>query len=427
MGGDLFILSAYNALPMHDCGTELSDYVGVAMDSDMARERFRYMPALDGMRAVAIVLVVLFHYPWGHKAFQGGKFLGGFLGVDVFFVLSGFLITTLLVEEKIATGRISLRAFYARRALRLFPALVVLLAMAIVGHFFFLNKTQRPSAFGVWSLAGYFANWAQIWRSDPLGPLFGQTWSLAIEEQFYIVFPLVIVGLFSLRLWRRPCRLAAVLASGAAASALWRVHLWRLPAPYPSFIDWYASLTGRALNVTQNPFDQWNRWYFGTDTRLDGLLIGASAAALLVWLRPRVTPIVARVLLILSLPAMVAVGFIINRSFILEDWVPMWGLVVLALLVAFIVVAFVVNPTALPTRVFSLSPLVWIGRRSYAIYLFHQTVYYEMGRNRTRLPPPLSFMAQMIVIGIVAELSWRFIESPFLRRKARIASATSAA
>ena len=124
---------------------------------------------------------------------------------------------------------------------------------------------------------------------------------------------------------------------------------------------------------------------------------------------------------------MVAVGFIINRSFILEDWVPMWGLVVLALLVAFIVVAFVINPTALPTRAFSVPPLVWIGRRSYAIYLFHQTVYYELGRNRTRLPPPLSFVVQMIVIGVVAELSWRFIESPFLRRKARFTSATSAA
>ena len=384
------------------------------------RERFRYTPALDGMRAVAIVLVVLFHYPWGHKAFQGGKFLGGFLGVDVFFVLSGFLITMLLLEERLKNGRIAVRAFYARRALRLFPALAVLLTMALVGHFFFLKKSQRPSVLGVWSLAGYFSNWVQLWRNDPLGPLFGQTWSLAIEEQFYLVFPLVMIGLFALKLRRGA--LALALALGAAASTAWRVHLWRLPTPAPSFVDWYAVMTGRLLNATRNPFTAWNRWYFGTDSRLDGLFIGASAAALLFWLRPRVTAQVRRILLAVAWPAMFGAGLLINRAFILEDWVPLWGLTVLAVSVSVVVIAIVLNPTSLPGKAFSLRPLVWIGRRSYAIYLFHQAVYYELGRNRTRLSPPLSFIAQMIAIGLVAELSWRFVESPFMRRKAKFAT-----
>lgn len=369
------------------------------------------------------MLVLCFHYSWGSRWPDRPPFSGGFLGVDVFFVLSGFLITTLLLEEQLTTGRISLRSFYARRALRLFPALTVIAVLALISHFFFVRESQRPNALGVWSLVGYFSNWVQIWRDDPLGPLFGHTWSLAIEEQFYVFFPLLMVGLFALRL--RKGALAAVLALGALASALWRASLWSRSKGGPAFVDWYAELTGRHIAITASPFASWNRWYFGTDTRLDGLLIGACAAVLYVWLRPRMTPAIRKALLITSVLAMAGIAVIVTKAFILADWVPNWGMALLAILTAITAVAMVTNPTSLAARALGARPLVWVGRRSYAIYLFHQIVYYELGRDRTRLSPQLSFVFKMLVIGVVAELSWRFVESPFMRRKGRFARVES--
>ena len=276
-------------------------YCGAPMDNaGPPSVRFQYMPALDGLRAIAIVLVVLFHYPWANQFFEGNPVHGGFLGVDVFFVLSGFLITSLLLKERADTGAVSLRSFYARRALRLLPAFGVLFAFAVVARFAFVQDAQRPSWFGIFGMAAYFANWVQLWAHEPLGPLFGHTWSLAIEEQFYLVFPLVFVGLSRLRMSRRSIGLT--LFAGAVASALWRAYLWSSP---PSFVDFYARITGRAVQGT-NPFETWNRWYFGTDTRLDALLIGCVAAVILVGLQPRLTLAVRR-------------GFLVGP---LRQWLP---------------------------------------------------------------------------------------------------------
>ena len=148
-------------------------------------------------RAIAITLVVLFHYPWIVKPFQPSPFHGGFLGVDMFFVLSGFLITTLLLEERDKHGRVSLKGFYQRRARRLLPAFFVLFADPVIEHFFF---SLQPTTDGLIGMLVYMANWVQIWRPDSLGPIFGHTWSLAIEEQFYLLFPLLLIGLIPLGL-----------------------------------------------------------------------------------------------------------------------------------------------------------------------------------------------------------------------------------
>ncbi len=381
----------------------------------MAEVRFRYVRALDGVRSIAIVLVLLFHYPWGDQRWGSNPVGGGFLGVDVFFVLSGFLITSLLLQERADTGAVSLRSFYARRALRLLPAFGVLFAIAIVARFAFVQPAQRPTWFGVFAMAAYFANWVQLWVHEPLGPLFGHTWSLAIEEQFYVVFPLVFVGFAWLRASRRTLGLA--LFAAAAASAAWRAYLWKSP---PAFVDFYARITGREVRGT-NPFATWNRWYFGTDTRLDALLIGCVAAVALVSLQPRITPAIRRVLLCVSVVAIVVLGFMVANAAILSDWLPSWGLFVFACLVAVVVVGLVVNPGSIPSRLFGLAPLVWIGRRSYGIYLFHQVVFNQAVRNRTHLPPFWSFWFNMAAILVVAELSWRYVEQPFLRRKGRFA------
>src|SRR5262245_51790762 len=160
---------------------------------------FGYHPALDGLRGVAILAVMIYHSGLGR---------GGYLGVDVFFALSGFLITTLLCDEYAATGTIAFRKFYARRALRLLPALVVFVAVWLA----VLYATLEPrfwafvTGFGL-AVLFYVANWVGIWVL-PLG-VFGHTWSLAIEEQFYVLWPLVILAV--VRLCVRPPWTAGLL------------------------------------------------------------------------------------------------------------------------------------------------------------------------------------------------------------------------
>ncbi len=386
------------------------------MDEHTPDDRFRYVPALDGLRAIAIVLVALFHYPWEHQYFGANPYQGGFLGVDVFFVLSGFLITSLLFQELGETHRISLVAFYARRALRLLPAFAVLFGIAVVSHYAFVDRGKQPSIFGLFSMLGYFANWAQLWRNDPLGPLFGHTWSLAIEEQFYILFPLMLVG--ALRLGLRRFGVGVVLVVGAIGSAMWRAHLWHASTAPPSFVDWYVNITGRNIPGV-NPFGVWNRWYFGTDSRLDGLLLGCAAAVALPWILRHCTRVVRSALLVSAVCAIVGVGFIVGEATILADWIPRWGLLTLNALVVVAVVGIVTNPRSLLTRLFGWRPLVWIGRRSYAIYLFHLLVFNELGHVQDHLSSFWWFWLNVAVIGIVAALSWRFVEQPFLRRKAR--------
>ncbi|HEY1737862.1 MAG TPA: acyltransferase [Acidimicrobiia bacterium] len=382
-----------------------------------APRRLGYMPALDGLRAVAITLVVLFHYPWIVKPFHTAPMHGGFLGVDMFFVLSGFLITTLLLEERQKHGRVSLKGFYQRRARRLLPAFFVLFVIALIEHFVF---SLQPTTTGLLGMLVYMANWVQIWRPDSLGPIFGHTWSLAIEEQFYLLFPLILIGL--IRLGLRRVGLAVALFGGALAAWGWRVAVWhRQAASKVSFVDFYALLTGRSLPDTDPfRFREWNRWYFGTDTRADALLVGCAAAVIFVWLarRParRGFTIGAAVVAML---AFVGGGIVVARATIPSGWIPDWGLFVLESCVALTVLGLAFAPRAPLARVLSLPPLVYLGRRSYAIYLFHLFIFQQLRTQRTHLGSVAQFWLLMAVTLLVAELSWRYIESPFMRGRRR--------
>ncbi len=382
-----------------------------------------YQRALDGMRAIAIVLVLLFHYPFAKNGqlaiFSTAPVHGGFLGVDVFFVLSGFLITALLLEESARHGSISLGAFYARRALRLLPAFFVLFVFAAACYVMLgANDSARPTAGGLVGMLFYLANWVQIWNRSSLGGVFGHTWSLAIEEQFYLVFP--VVALVALGARARRLTLAVVVAAGAATAAAWRAIYWQHTRANSSFVDYYARITGRSLPQT-NPVHLWDRWYFGTDMRADALLVGCLAAIVLAGLRPRLGRRGLIVLQVAGVLAFAGAGLIIFKAVIVASaWLPLWGLLVLELCVALATMSFVVasprNPLA---ALLSLPPLVWIGRRSYAIYLFHTSVLFLLPRHRTHLPPPLQLVFTFAVVGLAAELSWRFVEQPFLRRKRR--------
>ncbi|HEV7720495.1 MAG TPA: acyltransferase, partial [Iamia sp.] len=181
------------------------------------RRPLPYVPALDGLRAVAVVGVMLFH---GGVAWMPG----GFLGVDVFFVLSGYLITTLLLRERVGTHTIDLRQFWVRRLRRLLPALIVLIGAVGIAAPFLIDPGQRASVRGDGLAAlGYVANWRfivteQSYFAGVPSPL-RHLWSLAVEEQWYVLFPIVVaVGL------RRPRRIRLFivgLAAAAVASAVW--------------------------------------------------------------------------------------------------------------------------------------------------------------------------------------------------------------
>ena len=380
--------------------------------------RLGYVPALDGLRAIAIALVVLFHYPWKQKLFAPQRFHGGFLGVDVFFVLSGFLITSLLLEERETTGRVSLVSFYKRRARRLLPAFFVLFVIAVLWREA-LHHSQ-PNSTGLTGMFFYVANWVQIWRPDSIGGVFGHTWSLAIEEQFYLLFPLLLVGLF--RLGLRRVGIAITLFAGALAAWGWRVAVWREQLhPRISFVDWYALITGRSL-PSDDPFRfrEWNRWYFGTDTRADALLIGCVAAVVFLELARRNPPRwFGRVAATVGVLAFAGAGVIVERAIIPSGWIPDWGLFLLETCVALTVLGITLAPRAPLTRVLSLRPLVWIGRRSYAIYLFHLVLFQELPPKRTHLSPTLQFFFMMVMILVAAEVSWRLVESPFMRGRRR--------
>jgi peptidoglycan/LPS O-acetylase OafA/YrhL len=385
--------------------------------------RLGYQPALDGVRALAIALVVLFHYPWKNPFYSPNPVHGGFLGVDVFFVLSGFLITTLLLQEHATRGSVSLRRFYARRALRLLPAFGVLVAIALVARFALAaGNGLRPSALGLAGMVFYAANWLEVYHHGALGPLFSHTWSLAIEEQFYFVWPMVFIFLLRRRL--RLGAIAAWVGAGIVAAASWRAWYWyshiiRSNA-HRSFVDYYLAVTSHVAEGA--PLDHrtvvWNRIYFGSDTRADALLVGCLTAIGLSWLLPRIGARARVRLSAASAIALVGCGIIVWRAVVvISGWLPMWGILVLELGVAVLIAGLVAAPRGILARGLGIAPLAWLGRRSYAVYLFHPVVFEYLKRSRVHLAPPLSFVFQIVVVLLVAELSHRLVEAPMLRRK----------
>ena len=215
------------------------------------RPRLGYQPGLDGLRAVAVVAVLLYHF--------GVSWLpGGFLGVEVFFVISGYLITSLLLAEWRADHGIALGSFWARRARRLLPALFAMLAVVSAAALIFAPDAVPELRRGIPAALVYMTNWYEIVRKQSYFARFGRPplllhlWSLAVEEQFYLIWPpLLLLGVRRTRGRRRPRVYAAL--GGAAASALAGYLLYH-PGVDPS------------------------RVYYGTDTRASGLLLGAVLA-----------------------------------------------------------------------------------------------------------------------------------------------------
>jgi peptidoglycan/LPS O-acetylase OafA/YrhL len=346
--------------------------------------RLGYRPAFDGLRAVAVVLVVLFHanVSWAR---------GGYLGVDVFFVLSGFLITRLLLEERQATGRTALGRFYLRRVLRLFPALVVVsIAVAIYANGW-LNAEQASQTWhDVAVTATYRMNWAQALSQVPPFGLLDHTWSLSIEEQFYVLWPLVVI--VAHRIGGRWAVLGGAVA-GTVASAVLR-GLW-----------WHDGTVA-------------HRVYYGLDTHADGLLLGCALATLtLLWPRMpgAVTARLARWLGPIALVAMVIMGARIGlASAGLYSWIyPLF----VAVAAVVIVDIYAGGLTTAPLRAV---PLVALGRISYGLYLWHWPVFLVLNGGRLHwgfVPLTLVRLAASLAMAVA---SFFLVEQPFLRLKRRL-------
>ncbi|MFC6707294.1 acyltransferase family protein [Flexivirga alba] len=356
----------------------------------------RRLAALDGVRGVLVIFLLCFHF--GFTQLQGA-----WLTLNVFFVLSGFLIVRLLVQERGRTGRIRFLAFYARRARRLFPALAVLLATLLVYGFVFASDEARgPMRWDLLATMGYFMNWRLIAQSNQYFVQFSEpsmlqhAWSLSVEEQFYLVVPVLILGLMAML--RTRWSLITVLVGLAVLSAVW------------------MALVGVGSDVARSHL------YYGTDTRAQSLLLGA---ALGVWTArlgtaERRNPFSVRQVQVAGIAAFAAtiVGFVLA--------VPQTSLMADGGMFALSVVAVVWVWAASDERVGPLQrmlawwPLAALGRISYGAYLWH----WPVGLWLAQLMPDSSTWGRVVLgfiltIGI-ATVSYQRIEQPIHDRGWRV-------
>jgi peptidoglycan/LPS O-acetylase OafA/YrhL len=360
--------------------------------------KFEYQPALDGLRALAVLGVLLYHagVSWAP---------GGFLGVDAFFVLSGFLITSLLVDEWRKRGRIDFRAFWARRARRLLPALVLVVIAVGVYALFVARPDEleriRGDTFG--SLL-YVANWRQLFESSYFAQLstpspLRHTWSLGIEEQWYLVWPLALVLVLRVTAGRR-WAVIGVTTALAIGSAVLMAGLFD-PGGDPS------------------------RVYYGTDTRAQALLLGAALAVLLARPRQRSRrrerrPASGAASLIglecVGIVAVVYLGWLWTHVADTSTWLYTGGFLIEGLAVAALIAAATRPYSPILGPVLSLAPLRAIGWISYGLYLWHWPVYVYLTPARTGLDGAQLLVVRLAVTFALALASYRLVEQPIRHR-----------
>ncbi|MEJ9218226.1 acyltransferase family protein [Paenibacillus glucanolyticus] len=346
----------------------------------------RYMPGLDGLRALALIGVMGYHWNFG---FAGG----GFLGVSLFFVLSGYLITDILASQWHHQRRIDLKDFWIRRFRRLLPAMLLMLFILVVWVTLFDRSRLLTLRGEVLGAVTYISNWQFIYQQQsyfesfgPPSPL-GHFWSLAVEEQFYLLWPLIMLA--GLKLFPRRGQLFSFIAAGAAASAL-------------------------VMALIYQPGEDPSRVYYGTDTRAFGLLIGAGLA--IVWpswkLSLQVSTAVRRRLNLTGAAALLIILFMMWKVDRYDPFLYRGGMFLFSMAAA-VLVAVLAHPAASISRLLSWKPLLWVGVRSYGIYLWHYPVMIltspASGSGDLSLP---QVVLQITASVILAALSWKYVEEP---------------
>ena len=391
-----------------ESGRVASEKIGTSQDRAAAgmdtagttgRRGLRYIPGLDGIRAIAVLAVLLYHadVPW---------MPGGFLGVDIFFVLSGFLITSIVLTELDGTGRLDFKRFYIHRARRLLPAMFVVLALAAVLAAFLATDAAATVRRDILGALTYTTNWVYIFTDQSYfeatgrPPMLQHLWSLAVEEQFYLIWPAVAV-----LAWRRGGRT--------------RVRNWALIGAFGSTA---LMLVISLMSGFPQPNDG-SRVYFGTDTHAMGLLIGAALAT--IWMPDRLKTNLAggakTILNVAGFGGLALLVLIMMNTHSNASWL-YWGGFLIFSGIAAIVIAAASHPASILGTVLGTQPLKYIGQRSYGLYLFHWPVFVVL---RPELDVPLEGFANLVLRFAItfglAELSYRYIEMPIRRGQVRTA------
>jgi peptidoglycan/LPS O-acetylase OafA/YrhL len=344
---------------------------------------YGYWPDLDGLRGVAVLAVIAAH---AHVPYMAG---GGFAGVTAFFVLSGFLITRLLAAEHATTGRVDLRAFYIRRGLRLLPALLLIVAASAVVYGLTGRIAQIVTAGPAVLL--YAANWVTAFHG-PISP-FQHTWSLAVEEQFYMLWPVTFLALSAWAARGRRLPLWQIVAVAAIGFALWRALVWGLTENY-------------------------DRANYGFDTNAFGLLVGCALG-----LRPDAerAPRPRSLLMLASLAGLGVIGVAIILPHLLD--LDRFGVLMYLPLTAIVGASIVVAARGSGLPLLANPVVVAIGRISYGLYLWHWVV----PRMAAPWLPETGLLREVVSVGatfVIATLSFVLLERPALRLKTRWAHRT---
>ncbi|RYY69416.1 MAG: acyltransferase [Chitinophagaceae bacterium] len=347
--------------------------------------KFRYVPALDGIRGVAVITVMFFHS-------SVLNLQGGFLGVDIFFVLSGFLISTLILKEFNEAGTLNFRNFYIRRALRLMPAMLLVLfslwaAVLVFGNKFGTTPTTMFSS-TIYTLF-YSANWVVTFGLAPWPAAIVHFWSLAIEEQFYLLWPIAFFILLKQKV--KPTSIVQAILVLVLILTSWRIFLW----------------------TTEHNFA---RVYFATDTRLNSLFIGCLLAiAVSNDLVPAALKRYSTLILGTSLCVLLPCLFYMNNG---SNFTYFVGFELAAIVTTGMIVGVLYGHNFF-TRFFEQRFLVWFGKLSYGIYLWHGVTFYFF--EKVDFPfkeyKPVLFISQFGSSLLAATFSYYFVEKYFLRLK----------
>ena len=355
--------------------------------------RLPYIPGLDGLRALAVIAVIAYHS-------EIESVPGGFLGVEIFFVISGYLITALLLEEFNSNQRIDLKQFWARRARRLLPALFLYVAGSIALAYS-MAEDVIPTKGEIISTLGYVYNWFGIFQEISYTDVFERKnffhhlWSLAVEEQFYLLWPVLVLCLHKYL----SKRITIILISVGIATST--VLMW----------------------VMYQPFEDPLRLYYGTDTRASALLMGALLAYM--W-RPwnaqdtKLYALAKKILFPVGFGAVVVLIWAnMYYTLLMPDSEQLFrGGFLLTSIITAIVLASIVTPGSKLSNVLGFKPLVWIGKRSYGLYLWHWPVFQL---TRERVDVDINgwelFAVRMFVTLILVEISYQYIERPIRERR----------
>ncbi|TFH20642.1 MAG: acyltransferase [Acidimicrobiales bacterium] len=390
----------------------------VAADDSAYISRVPYLPGLDGMRALAVVAVMVYHA-------NSDWLPGGFLGVEVFFVISGYLITLLLISERERTYQISLGQFWKRRARRLLPALFMMMTLVVVWTAVFKPKALGQLRGDVVAGLLYVSNYYQIWvgqgytAAGDFAPL-RHLWSLAVEEQFYLLWPIVMMVLLGRAGTRRVADVSRWLFIAAVVITVIGALLFYPgptgdPAVTPEAYWW----------IGDRPIGKIDTLYLGTISRLPGIMLGSAFA--MVW-RPLAIvrgPLRSkgRLFDVLAALALVFLGWMCWHTYLATpagaDPFLFRGGLFLTSIATLVVIAAITHRGSSANRRLGGVLLVWIGRRSYGLYLYHWPIFQAIRGIAGNKLTLREFILATVVTVIIAELSYRFIETPIRTGRSR--------